>query len=259
MNINIFKKKYEKNDIIVKQGDNSTDIYKINKGKVLLKNSNKMSFVELNEGDLFGTVDFILEKPYRFTAVAVTDVEIDIIDPRIFTELYESENAEFIKPILLSLAEEIRFYESKLEGKGGFVRDIIATAKRSEKKILTLIPTTSKAKRMLRNLDRIVISHFPFKIGRHSRRRSDKLFHRNDFYLSDYSPYSVSRSHFAITKKDNDYYFLDRGSHLGTLVNGERIGGRGKRTRVSLSEKENSIIIGSVEAKIRFKLEILPA
>jgi len=258
MSVNITRQKYKKNDVIIKRGDNSTNIYKIIKGRVLLENSEKKSVVEFNKGDFFGTVDFILEKPNRFTVSAVTDVEVEKIDPRIFTEFFEYKNAELIKPILLQLAEEIRFHESRLKGKDA-VRETVITVAETSKSKITLIPASSKAKKMLPDLDKVIISHFPFKIGRYSRRRSDKLFHHNDLYLHDYSPYSVSRSHFAIIKKSNGYYFLDRGSQLGTLVNGERVGGRSTRTRVLLSEKENIMVIGGVEANIRFKLEILPA
>ena len=101
------------------------------------------------------------------------------------------------------------------------------------------------------------INKFPFKVGRFTKRRADMLFHKNDLNLLDIPPYSISRSHFSITKKNGDYFFTDRGSKLGTIVNGKRIGDSHHRSKIVLDQSNNQILFGNESDKLEFSIEIL--
>ena len=122
--------------------------------------------------------------------------------------------------------------------------------------IMKLHAETKKAKEILNNLDFVKIEKLPFYVGRFSRRRTDLLFHKNDLSLLETPPYSISRSHFAIRKKKDGYFFIDRGSKLGTLVNNKRIGGRENKSKILLKEGENEIVFGNKSHKSIFKLII---
>ena len=73
----------------------------------------------------------------------------------------------------------------------------------------------------------------------------------NDLYLQDFPPFNVSRNHFLIDKVEGRYVVIDRGSRLGTIVNGRKI-----NVQSVLNKKENEIIAGSHHSPFVFKLEI---
>ncbi len=253
--MNLTTKSFKKDELIVKKGDFSEQIFIIKKGKVALYRSDENAYANLEVGDIFGTVDFILEKTSRYTAKALTEVEIEVVDPRIFSQCYNCDKSDFIKPILQSMAEEIRFYEHKFEDKDNFAIQSEYTSSDSDKVILRA--ETKKAKKLLNNLEYIEINKFPFKVGRFTKRSADMLFHKNDLNLLDNPPYSISRSHFSITKKKGNYYFTDRGSKIGTIVNGKRISESHKRTKIILDQSRNKILFGYESDNLEFSIEIL--
>ena len=253
--MNLETKNFKKDELIVRKGDYSENIYIIKKGKVALFKKDDNAFAYLESGDMFGTVDFILEKASRFSAIALTEVEIEVVDPRILGQINDCDKSNIIKPIMQCMAEEIRRYEQKME-------DRDSSAYRPEYPLhddvkLILRPETRKAKQLLNNLEFVEINKFPFKVGRFTKRRADMLFHKNDLNLLDLAPYSISRSHFSITKKNGNYFFTDRGSKLGTIVNGKRIGDSHHRSKIVLDQSKNQILFGNKSDKLEFSIEIL--
>ncbi len=246
---------FKKDELIVKKGDFSENIFIIKKGEVALSRKDDKVYAYLELGDIFGTVDFILEKASRYSAIALTEVEIEVVDPRIFSQINECDESSIIKSILQSMAEEIRIYEQKVEDCDNSIYRSDYTSNNGVKVILR--PETKKAKQLLNNLESVEINKFPFKVGRFSKRRADMLFHKNDLNLLDIPPYSISRSHFSITKKNGNYFFTDRGSKLGTIVNGKRIGDQNHRSKLILDRPKNQIIFGNRGDKLEFSIEIL--
>jgi pSer/pThr/pTyr-binding forkhead associated (FHA) protein len=81
----------------------------------------------------------------------------------------------------------------------------------------------------------IQIFRFPFRVGRESRighspdfpnsRRRHDSTRNNDLYLLENGPVlNVSREHFQIELRDNEYFLVDRGSACGTVVEGITVG-----------------------------------
>jgi len=248
-------KSFKKDELIVKKGDYSENIYIIKKGKVALSRKDDKVYAYLEIGDMFGTVDFILEKASRFSAIALTEVEIEVVDPRILGQINDCDKSNIIKPILQSMAEEIRIYEQKIEDGDNSVYRSDYSSNNGVKVILR--PETKKAKQLLNNLEFVEINKFPFKVGRFTKRRADMLFHKNDLNLLDIPPYSISRSHFSITQKNGNYFFTDRGSKLGTNVNGKKIGDNHHRSKMILDQSNNQILFGHKSDKLEFSIEIL--
>ena len=79
-------------------------------------------------------------------------------------------------------------------------------------------------------------------------------FVMNDLELADHAPYSVSRNHCCIEHHFDRYLLRDRGSTLGTIVNGETLSVRTGHLVAELQEGENQIIIGSEQSPHRFSL-----
>ena len=99
------------------------------------------------------------------------------------------------------------------------------------------------------------LSRFPFRAGRLSKRTLDNILKNNDYYFKDEMPYSFSRTHFAIVEYDNGFYFQDRGSRFGSVVNNMQVGGEGYNIKeVPLHRGENSLSFGRPSRDLSFTI-----
>jgi CRP/FNR family transcriptional regulator, cyclic AMP receptor protein len=101
------------------------------------------------------------------------------------------------------------------------------------------------------------LGELPFVIGRRlvAGERLPPL--EPDLMLDDIAPFNLSRNHFTIEKRDGSYHVRDLCSTLGTIVNGELIGGDRFRTdRALLRAGQNEVIAGSVDSPFVFSLFI---
>ena len=108
------------------------------------------------------------------------------------------------------------------------------------------------------------ISVFPFRVGRESRRfesRDKQAFFadkrnpsnrpNNDLYLvEDSELLSVSREHFQIVRSENGFVLEDRGSTVGTIVEGRIVGGENTGGRIGLHDGDVIIVGGSVSPHV---------
>lgn len=132
----------------------------------------------------------------------------------------------------------------------------------------TLTAVTDEARYALGQTD-VHITAFPFKIGRESRRRLEKLHVEvdrrlggvpplNDVYLLERPSESlhISREHLAICHADGKYFVVDRESACGLSVGGKRIGGDRSMGRADLHDGD-LIVIGAADSPyiFRFKLD----
>lgn len=104
----------------------------------------------------------------------------------------------------------------------------------------------------------------PFRVGRECRkatsltiendeRRTGTTPHINDLYLWEQTQdVFVSREHFQIELANGEYSLFDRGSTLGTWVEGRLVGGRQKGGRMPLKDND-VIIVGSYRSGLIFK------
>ncbi|HEC16479.1 MAG TPA: FHA domain-containing protein [Sedimenticola sp.] len=115
--------------------------------------------------------------------------------------------------------------------------------------------------------ERLVLDHFPFRIGRESRiemvsgmprlaerRRSGDPNPNNDLYLQDRGRMlNVSRQHLQIERDgDGGYRVLDRGSACGTLVGSNKIGGHDAGGECPLKDGD-LLVIGTSESPFVFR------
>ena len=95
------------------------------------------------------------------------------------------------------------------------------------------------------------IERLPFLVGRKSR---DPLAH-NDLMIKDKRPYRISRHHMEIDKYVDEVFVLDRGSHLGTIVDGKQLGGSGNsQGPMTLKSTEGTIVLGDKDSPYRYKV-----
>ncbi len=99
----------------------------------------------------------------------------------------------------------------------------------------------------------VKVSTFPFRIGRRLPSTVASVFAANDLHVDDGPPYQVSRNHCAIEKTSKGFVVEDRGSKLGTIVNGIPIGEASARMSAPLQAGENRIILGAAESQVRLR------
>jgi pSer/pThr/pTyr-binding forkhead associated (FHA) protein len=78
----------------------------------------------------------------------------------------------------------------------------------------------------------------------------------NDLKLLDGKPFNVSRNHFAIERGPDGVQVRDRGSYVGTIVNGVQIGGHHHVATVPLAVGENEVVAGSPRSPFRFRVVV---
>ena len=128
-----------------------------------------------------------------------------------------------------------------------------------------LTALTDDARRALGG-DQRVLEHLPFKVGRESRvgpsarrtdeRRKGTAPQLNDIYILETGEVvNVSREHFLIDADGAGHVLVDRGSTLGTIVEGRTIGGSRTGGRTPL-RNHDVIIVGTAASPFVFKFRI---
>jgi len=100
------------------------------------------------------------------------------------------------------------------------------------------------------------LTHLPFRVGRLPVAGEAQPIEVNDLQLSDTMPFNVSRDHFAIERVPDGVQVRDRGSYVGTIVNGVQIGGHHHVTTVPLAVGENEVVAGSPRSPFRFRVVV---
>ena len=102
----------------------------------------------------------------------------------------------------------------------------------------------------------LTITEYPFVVGRKPLRGEHAPRSHVALMFPDAKPYNLSRNHFAIEKGHTALMIRDVGSHLGTVVNGARIGIDEPLNAVTLHIGENEIMAGGTDSPFQFILEI---
>ncbi|MBU0710423.1 cyclic nucleotide-binding domain-containing protein [bacterium] len=248
---------YHSGDTIIKEGSLGDTAYILKNGivEVLKKTEHKnLLLATLEAEEIFGEMGLIEDKPRSASIIAKSEVVVDEITREDFMGLLEDKKS-FIIPVLRAFFERLRQTNDlvvRLENQIGGTDSALADTPAGTVRIVGL---EKEATAILKGKE-LVINKFPFKVGRNSSHISDAIFVNNDLYIDDVVPYNVSKNHMSINFQNDQFYILDRGSSLGTIVNGKQIGGQVSNYKVNLNPGENIVIIGSEASPYQFKITI---
>jgi len=112
-----FGRRFPKGAILFRDGDSSKEMYVIHSGRV--KITKQVDDVEktlavLNQGDFFGEMATLLDKPRSATAAVVEDSLLIVMDPQTFGAMI-SGNTEIALKIMKRLASRILEANEKIE------------------------------------------------------------------------------------------------------------------------------------------------
>ncbi len=96
----------------------------------------------------------------------------------------------------------------------------------------------------------------PFVVGRRPVAGEGLPPRQPDLVLDDPGPFRLSRNHFMIEQRDEGHHLRDLCSTLGTIVNGQPIGGDFGTDDVVLRFGENEVIAGGVGSPFVFSISI---
>ena len=100
------------------------------------------------------------------------------------------------------------------------------------------------------------LADLPFRVGRLPVAGEAQPIEVNDLQLSDMTPFNVSRDHFAIERAPDGVQVRDRGSYVGTIVNGVQIGRHHHVAAVPLAVGDNEVVAGSPRSPFRFRVVV---
>ncbi len=243
---------FQTGDIIFQPGDSAAEAYLILSGtvEILAHSGDRLVPVALyGPGDVFGEMSLIDEGTRFLTARVCGLCRTTTLDRTEFVR-FLTRNPEQCERYLQSLFGRLR-KANLWTNDAGFVEP-----QRPRCSPLTIRPLTVRAARSMS--DKVLsVARFPFRIGRAVEGPDGREADRNDLSIQDSKPFNVSRNHAAIdSMEDGSLVVVDRGSHVGTIVNGQRIRGDSFTRQVKLLPGDNTLVLGSRNSPFQFRLTV---
>ncbi|HAL49348.1 MAG TPA: hypothetical protein DCP37_16490 [Dehalococcoidia bacterium] len=241
--------------IIFREGEPGGEAYVIQSGRVeIFKDSANGPIVlaNLEESEMFGEMSLIDEQPRSATARAIGEVELRKITLDDFVDILDSQPEDTFR-YLRSLYERIRTMNARLD------KPTDHRAKeppRASARTAVLILPSSPAASQAVPAGGMAPRRFPVRAGRMPNSSEAEELDINDIRLTDSEPFNVSRDHFSVCIKGGRAYLKDRGSYLGTIVNGVTVGGDRTVAETALNLGENEVIVGGQHSPFRFTVVV---
>jgi len=257
-------RQFEPGEVIIKENDIGESAYIIEEGEVEVSkdlNGRKIHLAFIGKGDIFGEMGMIEEKPRSATVTAVERTLVRELHRRDFLGNLQT-HPEVAVQVLRVLFERLRQSHAtilELQQDRGEDHDLD----------LGIVPVSPKAPRervgaVLEGLTPeaaqslpehpLMIQRLPFLIG---RRSNDPLAY-NHLTIADEEPFQISRHHVELMERHGRVGALDRGSYLGSIVDGQQLGGPGgHRGPLFFNEGGGELILGNSRSPFRFSVKTL--
>ncbi|MBN2602228.1 MAG: cyclic nucleotide-binding domain-containing protein [Candidatus Marinimicrobia bacterium] len=248
---------FETGATIIEEGSLGDSAFILKSGMVEVRKKAKHDTIllaTLEAEEIFGEMGLIEDKPRSASIIAKTRVVADEISREDFMGLLDDKKS-FIIPILRAFFERLRQTNDLVVRLENQIGPSSAKEQAGLADSVSISGLTKEANTALKGKE-LQIKKFPFKIGRNSSHVSDAIFVNNDLCIDDIVPYNVSKNHMSINFQNNQFYILDRGSSLGTIVNGKQIGGQVSNYKTNLNPGENIVIIGGEASPYQFRIII---
>jgi hypothetical protein len=253
--------RYLAGDVIIKENEYGETAYVIEDGRVEVskeRDGQKVHLAYLRTGETFGEMSMIDEKPRSATVTAVTETVVSELRRDDFFKSFQTD-PKVALALLRVLFERLRQADAMILQHQGADRrnELVAmepvgiVAPRGQPAI-ALEGLTPRAAAAL-PVSPFQITQFPFRIGRQS---SDPLVY-NDLMLSDSVPLQISRHHLAFIAHEGQVGVVDRGSTLGSWLDGQWFGGRsGFSGPVFLNGSEGLLVLGAQNSPFRYRVSL---
>ncbi len=250
----------------------------------------------LGEGDFFGEMSLVLDQPRSASVRALSDCRVSMVERDDFNAALRSD-PEQIFPLLRVLFERLRIMNAKYalamrqlgdvaagravtpSTRGPVAGDGGATPPRARRHRTPLpedlghprslhafagtlrVSGVSEPARAALGGHNTLIERLPFRFGRQATLAPTgaDVFVLNDLDIVDAAPYHVSRNHCAVDVSDDGRPVVqDRGSRLGTIVNGRSLGAHHDRLEEPLRRGDNTVVLGAPGSPYVFSVRYDP-
>ncbi len=252
--------RYEAGQVIIRENDLGETAYVITQGQVEVSKEHhgqKAHLAFLGAGETFGEMSMIDEKPRSATVTAVTETRVSEIRRDDFFNSFQTD-AKVALQLLKVLFERLREADAKIlelqkaDPQHTLVPEVLPAVAASRATTLTLEGITPRAAAAL-PVNPFQITQFPFRLGRKS---PDPLVY-NDLMIPDSVPLQVSRHHLTFIKQEGRLGVVDRGSTLGSWVDGRQIGGPSRLSGpVFFTGPEALVVLGAQDSPFRFRVTL---
>ncbi|MBI3797148.1 MAG: cyclic nucleotide-binding domain-containing protein [Deltaproteobacteria bacterium] len=254
-------RRYAAGEVIVQEHDFGETAYVIEQGQVeVIKelDGQNVHLAYLGAGAPFGEMSMIDEKPRSATVTAVTETVVSELQRDDFFRSFQTD-PQVALTLLKVLFERLRESQATILQlqkadlqPAPLPQEPSAVVPPRGPLTLTLEGVTPRAVAALPETP-FQITQFPFRIGRQS---PDPLVY-NDLMLPDSVPLQISRHHLAIIAREDRVGVVDRGSTLGTWVDGQHFGGpSGFSGPVFFTGSGGMLVLGSPESPFRYRVSL---
>jgi len=268
------QRKLNTGDVIFREGEESEEAYRVMTGKVQISIKTKSGprvLSQLYPGEIFGEMGMVDDQPRSATAIASKPTIVEVITIDKFIEYIMSDEKR-LSDYLGTVFERLRVSDLKLQmalskgaepeyiGANDYSLDELfyGSPGRHANEEQNLPPRTVKIALKASNGPPIemTVEKFPFRIGRLDALGDNSPFGKNDLGVPDEKPYEVSRNHCSIEEQSGRYFLRDRGSTLGTVVNGTSLGAKSQVFTEELQPGENTVKLGRKDSTCVFSVTV---
>ena len=253
--------RYKAGEVIVQENDFGETAYIIGEGRVEVSKElggQSVHLAYLGAGETFGEMSMIDEKPRSATVTAITETVVSEIRRDDFFNSFQTD-PKVALTLLKVLFERLREADAmilqlqKADPQHGLVpKEPLAVVPPRRQLTITLEGVTPRAAAAL-PVTPFQITQFPFRIGRQS---ADPLVY-NDLMLPDSVPLQISRHHLALIKHEGQVGVQDRGSTLGSWVDGRQVGGpSGLSGPAFFTGSEGLLVLGTRDSPFRYRVSL---
>ncbi len=277
------KMRHRKGDVLFREGDPSDFACRILSGEVeVVRDSGggPVTLGRIGAGDIVGEMGVIERKPRSATVIAASDVEVDAIPAESFFDRIASDPPA-AERLLTRLSERVReLTDEVVRLRGGPPAPPAASpapAPANQKPAdqqpiqaaaaataLVLVPAPEPAPEPALPLaiayeapggtvETVLLTRFPFQVGRTLVDGVGVQTGPECLRLPERAPHRLSLNHFSIDRDPKlGLVVRDTESELGTMVNGQYLGGIFCRDRIELRPGPNHVIAGGLDSPFRF-------
>ncbi|HEY0833812.1 MAG TPA: cyclic nucleotide-binding domain-containing protein [Azospirillum sp.] len=284
------KMRYRQGDVLFREGDPSDFACRILEGRVeVVKESLGEPFVlgELGAGDYVGEMGVIEDKPRSASVRALCEVLVEVIPGDGFLPTI-SNDPQAAHQLLSRLSEKVRALSEEVVRLRHGLEDAPPPEPQPEPEPppepvpepAVILPPAVPSERMINSYvqtarlgmgpyavglrfegqsagDMVWVDSLPFRVGRTARDGDPTRRERGALRLPDHSPYRLSPNHFAIDRDARlGLVVRDLGSELGTMVNGQYLGGIFAKDALRLQNGENIIVAGGTDSPFVFRVQV---
>jgi CRP-like cAMP-binding protein len=248
--------RYQAGEVIVRENDFGETAYVVGEGQVEVSkqlDGGKVHLAYLGPGETFGEMSMIDEKPRSATVTAVTETVVSEIRRDDFFNSFQTD-PKVALALLKVLFERLREADARiLQLQKAAPQHRLVPEEARGQLTVTLEGVTPRAAAALPTTP-FQINQFPFRVGRLS---SDPLVY-NDLMLPDSVPLQISRHHLAFIEQEGRIGVVDRGSTLGSWVDGQQLGGRsGLSGPVFFTGSEGLLVLGDHDSDFKYRVSLL--